>query len=68
MDTLTFELKDNELEQITGGTMIPYLVKQGDTLDKLAKKFRCTVDDICDWNDIKDPNVINVGQKLIIMF
>ena len=68
MDTLTFELKDNELENVTGGTMIPYLVKQGDTLDQLAKKFRCTVDDICDWNDIKDPNVITVGQKLIIMF
>ena len=59
---------DNELNDVTGGTIIPYLVKQGDTLSKLAAKFHCTVEDICEWNDIKNPNLISVGQKLIFKF
>lgn len=61
-------LLENQLDGVTGGTIIPYLVKQGDTLDKLAKKFHCTVDDICEWNEIKNPNLIAVGQKLIFKF
>ena len=59
---------DEELKDITGGTIIPVIVKQGDTLEKFAKKFKCTVEDICEWNDIKDPNMIYVGQKLIFKF
>ena len=61
-------LTDKELKNITGGTRIPYLVKKGDTLSKLADKFHCTVEDICEWNNIKDPNMIMIGQKLIILF
>jgi len=61
-------INDETLENVTGGTIIPYLVKQDDTISKLAKKFRCTEQDICDWNHIENPNMISVGQKLIIMF
>ena len=64
MDNLT----EQELNNVTGGTKIPYLIKQGDTLDALATKFHCTVDDICKWNGIKDPNIIFVGQRLIFKF
>lgn len=59
---------DEELKGITGGTIIPVIVKRGDTLEKYAEKFKCTVEDICKWNDIKDPNMIYVGQKLIFKF
>ena len=62
------KLKDETLEQVSGGTIIPIIVKAGDTLEKYAKKFHCTVEDICDWNDIEDPNMIMVGQKLIVKF
>ena len=69
MDTMTFELKDNELENVTGGTVIPYVVVKGDTLSKLAAKFHCTVQDLCDWNkDIEDPNKIEVGQVINVYF
>ena len=61
-------LTDRELDTITGGTKIPYLVKRGDTLDALATKFHCTVENICKWNNIKDPNIIFIGQKLIFKF
>ena len=59
---------DDELDQVTGGSQLPYLVQPGDTLAKLAAKYHCTVDDLCRWNNIKNPDTILVGQKLIIRF
>ena len=65
---MTFELKDNELENIMGGTILPYIIESGDTLDTIAKKFNCTVEELQKWNSIKNVNQIDVGQKLIIKF
>ena len=61
-------ISDNELYEVTGGTKIPYIVQRGDTLSKLAEKFHCTVEQVCKWNNIKDPNKIDEGQKLIFKF
>ena len=61
-------LNDNELENVQGGSQIPYLVQSGDTLGALAQKFNCTIEDICKWNNIKDPNKIQTNQKLIFKF
>lgn len=61
-------LDDKDLEQVIGGTSIPYHVKSGDTLEKLAQKFHCTVEEICSWNNISDPNKIAIDQKLIFKF
>ena len=41
---MTFELKDKDLENVIGGSKIPYIVESGDTLDIIAKKFSCTVE------------------------
>lgn len=41
-----------------------YVVKKGDTLSKIAKKYKTTVKQIAKWNNIKNVNVIKVGQKL----
>ena len=42
-----------------------YTVVAGDNLTKIAKKFDTTVDEIMKLNpQIKNPNVINVGQKI----
>ena len=65
---MTFELKDNELEQVTGGTIIPYLIEAGDTLAIIAKKFNCTVEELQRWNKIENIDKIDVGQKLVIKF
>ena len=43
-----------------------YVVKKGDTLGEIAKKYGTTVNKIAKDNNIKDPNKIYVGQKLII--
>lgn len=47
-------------------SMIIYFVKPGDTLWKIAKKFKSTIDDIARVNDISDTNKIEVGEQLYI--
>ena len=65
---MTFELKDNDLEKVIGGTIIPYLIEAGDTLETIAKKFNCSVEELQRWNKIENIDKIEVGQKLIIKF
>ena len=63
-------ISDIEMENVTGGTQIPYIVRPGDTLTKLAEKYHCSVEQLCRWNniDIKKADELLVGQKLIIRF
>ena len=62
------KLDDSILENIWGGTQIPYIVQTGDTLGNLASHFHTTIKDVCKWNNINNPNMINAGQKLIFKF
>jgi len=43
-----------------------YVVQASDTLWKIAKKYNTTIQEIARVNQIEDPNVIKVSQKLII--
>lgn len=43
-----------------------YVVVPGDTLYSIAQRFGSTVEAIVAANNIADPRVINVGQKLVI--
>lgn len=43
-----------------------YIVKRGDTLTKIAKAYKTTVDALVKKNNIKDKNKIFVGQRIII--
>ncbi|WP_018248288.1 DUF3794 and LysM peptidoglycan-binding domain-containing protein [Orenia marismortui] len=43
-----------------------YVVQPGDTLYKIARRYRTTVDAIVEANDISNPDVLEIGQKLII--
>lgn len=43
-----------------------YYVQPGDTLDGIAKQFQTTVDALVLRNNIKNPNVISVGQKIYL--
>lgn len=45
---------------------ITYKVKFGDSLSKIAKKYNTTVEQLVKDNNIKNKNLIYVGQKLII--
>ena len=61
-------LHEEELQAVSGGTEIPYLVKPGDTIGKLAKRFHCTEEQICRWNKIRLTDPLLVGQKLVLRF
>lgn len=45
---------------------IDYTVVKGDTLSKIANRFGTTVSELVRLNDIKNPNLIVIGQVLII--
>lgn len=59
------EEKELDLENIDSINI--YIVKPGDTLWKIAKKYKTSIDKIVKSNDIINPNEINVGQKLLII-
>ena len=59
------------IEEVEGGennpySMVIYFVKPGDTLWKIAKKYKSTVEDIARINNIENPEKISPAQKLFI--
>ncbi len=43
-----------------------YTVKKGDTLSGIASRYNTTVPNLAAWNNIKNVNLIYVGQKLTV--
>lgn len=43
-----------------------YIVKPGDTLNKIAKQYNTTVNKLVSLNGIKTPNIIRVGQIITL--
>lgn len=50
----------------TAKTAVEYVVKSGDTLSAIAKKYKTTVSALVKVNGIKDKNKIYAGQKIKI--
>ncbi len=44
-------------------TQTVHVVKKGETLGKIAQKYKCSVTDLKKWNNLKSNN-IQIGQKL----
>jgi nucleoid-associated protein YgaU len=60
------EVEQEESESNQDYSVVVYIVKPGDTLWNIAKRFRTTVDFIVRTNGIENPDKIDVGQKLYI--
>ena len=60
------EIEELDEECANPYSMVIYFVKPGDTLWKIAKKYRSTVDDIARVNGIENPDKIEVGMQLFI--
>lgn len=43
-----------------------YVVKRGDSLDRIALKFRISVKDLVDWNNLRGRRYLKAGEKLKI--
>lgn len=62
------KMNDEQMDQVVGGSVIPYVVEPGDTLTAIAQKFSVSVEQLMKWNDIKNPNMLLVGQQLKVKF
>ena len=43
-----------------------YVVRRGDTLSRIATKFRVRLNDLLGWNDLDTRSVIKPGQRLVM--
>ena len=60
------EIQTNGEREAEDYSLILYIVKKGDTLWQIAKRYGSTIDDIVRTNGIEDANQISIGQKLFI--
>ncbi len=63
-DKLSYQSSSREVAK--AATTGNYTVSFGDTLSSIAKKFGTTVDTLVSLNKITNPNIIRVGQNLIV--
>ena len=60
------DLEEKELEDKEEYSIIVYFVKAGDTLWNIAKKYRSTVENIKQINNIEDEDKLEINQQLFI--
>ena len=81
-DEIKSPISDSEIESASGGAgdyrqyakgsfvdcgdYILYTVAPGDALSGIAIRFGVGMADIQGWNDIPNPDIIYVGQQLVI--
>ena len=58
---------DDQLDTVSGGTILPYKVEAGDTLESIAAKYHVTVNQIKQWNNIQGDSLM-AGQPLKLKF
>ncbi|MDP8206440.1 MAG: LysM peptidoglycan-binding domain-containing protein [Candidatus Electryonea clarkiae] len=46
--------------------IVYYTIRKGDTLAKVALQYNVTVKDLKNWNNIKNPRRLKIGDRLII--
>ena len=63
-----FAISDDDLDQVSGGSVLPYTVKAGDSINSIAEANHCTVEQLMAWNNIKNPNMLAARQVLKIKF
>ena len=61
-------MNDEQMNEVTGGSILPYRVQPGDSLNTIAKKYNVTVEQLVKWNNIQDPNLLTVGQQIKVKF
>ena len=65
-ETAKAESTTTKTETNTENKDIVYTVKKGDTLTSIAKAYGTTYQKLAKYNNIENPNVIKVGQKIKI--
>lgn len=60
----TVKVEEKPKEESTTDTI--YVVQKNDTLSAIAQKYGTTYQELAKYNNIANPNIINVGQKIKI--
>ena len=60
-------MTDNELDIVSGGTVLPYIVQEGDSLQSIASKYHVTVEQIMKWNNLSASDYIRINQPLNLL-
>ena len=55
-----------ELKSLESQEMQYHKVKSGETLSSIASKYRCSVNNLRNWNGLKQNAILKVGQRLIV--
>lgn len=55
---------DKKRQQSAAGRI--YIVKRGDTLGAIARRYRVSTSQLMRWNNIRDPRKLRLGQRLRI--
>ena len=65
-------LDDDELQYISGGTdnngCFVYTIKPGDCLSVIAHRYGTDVKTLCELNNIKNPNLLEGYQTLLVPY
>lgn len=61
-------MNDEQLDQVTGGTSLPYRVQPGDSLESIARKFKVSPEQLMRWNNLQGTSQLQVNQQLRILF
>jgi len=60
-------IKEDKIDTSMFDSMNIYIVKKGDNLWNIAKKYKTSVAKIANINDISDENILDIGQKILII-
>jgi hypothetical protein len=61
------DIMEEKLDISDLDSMNIYIVKQGDTLWSIAKKYKTSIGKIAKINNIEDVNVLDKGQKILVI-
>lgn len=69
MDKVTVigDIEETDIDDNNFDSMYIYIIKKGDNLWSIAKKYKTTVAKIANINNIPDENKIDIGQKILII-
>ena len=64
-------INESELLNVGGGysgQCFVYVIQKGDCLSVLAQRYGTTVATLCELNNIKNPDLIYEGNKLLVPY
>ena len=64
-------INESELLNVGGGytgQCFVYIIQKGDCLSVIAQRYGNTVKTLCELNNIKNPNLIYAGNKLLVPY